>query len=126
MPTEITEEQGILRIRITGRWGRADSDRAQADVSDMVGERQIKGTVLDLREGQIDVSLPDALEMTIALGALFPRTTRHTVVIRDDPAMADVAQFAENVAVNRGIQLKVLSSTDAAVQWILEDTEARE
>jgi len=64
------------------------------------------------------LSFMDTMQVMSALPALgFPTGYRLALVITDEKMRAS-AQFAETVAVNRGVAVRVFDERDAAVRWL--------
>lgn len=66
----------------------------------------------------------DLYEFNASHYDVFPPRTRLAVVIPSDPAQAESARFAETVALNRGIAMRIFLEHDDAIRWLRQQAEA--
>ncbi|MBD3237927.1 MAG: hypothetical protein GF330_14605 [Candidatus Eisenbacteria bacterium] len=124
MAVEITLEQDVAVVHVHGRWAREDAEAALRDLAELARKHAPRATLLDLTRARIGASVMDTHETTLVLGRLFPHTVRHAVVVRPGGLEDQLAQFGENVAVNRGIKLKLFDDLEAAMHWAREPSRA--
>ncbi len=112
---------------------RGDMNIIQVDSFDVVSEADLKHTletVMKLREEHgttrvfIDASKQSSMPSPVSLFqfgndmAAHVRDMRFAVYFL--PGMVRDLAFLEDVAVNRGVQVKRFEAADAALQWLLE------
>jgi hypothetical protein len=110
----IRQEEGILVVDMSGDPSAAD---VRAMFAALLRHGEIRRALLVMRTAQC-LSLPDTMDVVAALPKMgFPRDYRIALLTTDD-AMRATSQFAEDVAVNRGIALHTFSERDKALSWL--------
>lgn len=79
-------------------------------------QRGITRVLCDERDLEYRLSTIDTYAVATAVVSHAPRVARVAIVC--NPASVEDAQFWENVAVNRGLTVKVFKEMDAARQWL--------
>ncbi len=126
MPTSFRTEKGILFVTITGKLSLDHALEARAETAEIVKGQAVRRVLGDIRNADVDVSTNDIFQCTAALADLFPSDTKHAVVFSSETCSREDAAFAENVAMNRGVLLKMFSQLDEARDWLLEDGSSRQ
>jgi hypothetical protein len=119
-PLSITDRESFLLVEFSGRFsveaGKQCVDR-MAEASVRLGRPKV---LLDCRRMTGDLSVFARFQV-----ADYGATKRHqlrqfALLGREDVVLPD--KFAENVAVNRGMNMKVFTDFDEAVLWLSQPT----
>jgi len=113
MDYSIRQEDGVLVVEMSGSPSIDDVRRMFVELRGKPGRRAL----LVLRTaGCLD--LPDTLEAVSALPQLGFAPDYRIALLTTDESMRPTGEFAENVAVNRGIPLHTFSDRGAALGWL--------
>ena len=117
-------EQGILVVTLVGDLSQQDALRVQQEASKRQKEHGIRGILVDARLARSRMSTIDRFELLSSFQERFSSTTKHAVVY--SPGNHDLSEvtFAENVAFNRGVRLKMFTDIDEARDWLSEKNES--
>jgi hypothetical protein len=111
-------EDGIVEIVHAGRMTIKEATASRKQAAAMMKARELRLVLADVSNTDHDESTIDLLEFNRSQYDVFPRFTRLAVVIPPDKSKFASAQFAENVAVNRGILMKIFLNKDEAMRWL--------
>ena len=113
MDYSIRQEGDLLVVEMSGSPSVEDTRRMFVELKASGG----RGALLVLRTAGC-LNLPDTMELVSGLPQLgFPPDFR-IALLTTDASMRPTSEFAENVAVNRGIPLHTFSNRDAALRWL--------
>lgn len=119
---EIVEKSGYVVAVLKGVRTPETLLAAAARTTTFCSERQISHLLIDLKgmTGRLDT-----LETFDIAGHELPRQKAVRRVLRsvilDHPENVERLRFFETVAINRGLNVKVFSDEDQAVEWLLAD-----
>ena len=106
----------ILAVRITGTVKRGESDAMLKEAIQEAASHSCERFLLDYREAQALISVVDVYDRPASYGRLeIPRTARLAVLQSSDFTHG---RFAEDVAHNRGYQLRFFDSPEPAIEWL--------
>lgn len=116
MPEElrIDKDRRTVEVRSYGIVSREDIAASIAAVQDIAAAEGISNVLVDATEQESMPSIVDIYE----LFSNHPGGLRVAVVGTKQPTAGDI-QFAETVAVNRGIRIKVFPSRADTEKWLL-------
>jgi hypothetical protein len=124
MPDKITIDGNILIVTPGQEWTNHQVLASRARVSRIVEGNGIKRILIDVRKSGVRMSTVEIFDLHDLHQHEFSKDTKHALLYSPaNIARADV-QFAENVAVNRGIYLKVFTDIESAKRWLQEDMGA--
>jgi hypothetical protein len=66
----------------------------------------------------VDLKIIELYEINKNHADLFPVGTKHAVIISQTTAKPGDEEFVENVAVNRGVHLKIFEDKEDAMGWL--------
>jgi hypothetical protein len=113
MDYSIRQEGDHLVVEMSGSPSVEDTRRMFVELKKQGGTRAL--LVVGTRGC---LNLPDTMDAVSALPQLgFPADYR-VALLTTDESMRTTGEFAENVAVNRGIPLHSFSNRDAALRWL--------
>ncbi|MDQ8037213.1 MAG: hypothetical protein REI12_07305 [Pedobacter sp.] len=118
MSYEITRREDLGALQLT-HTGLADIDELTTAREKVIGDLQRQGCgrlLVDVRRVEHELGMQDHFEFTAAHASLLPPGLRVAVVVRPD--FPHIAQFIENVAVNRGVVLSVFEEAQDAEHWL--------
>lgn len=119
MPHElkINRELEIIELKAFGILVKEDMQKTIDDMRKLSDIEGIKEILADVTDVEFGPSLLDTFE----LFSKFPRDLKQAVFSNaplPENLMKDV-MFIEDVSVNRGLQTRVFSSREVALQWLL-------
>lgn len=114
----------LLRVEVTGDFSRSDALETIDPTLEVLIQHSLKKVLVDIRQVKgnpstmdryaFSVSLAEKLNKACRVGA-DPRT--RFGFVGNEP-MVEKGRFGETVAVNRGLNLKVMENMDEALQWL--------
>jgi hypothetical protein len=109
-------EDDIIRVVVTGVFSL---DLARAVVGSAIRaceEHRLVRALADIRSMQGDMATLDRYEAGTYGAKMIPRTIAVAMLARPDQISPD--SFFENVLVNRGVNLRVFSDQEEALEWL--------
>jgi hypothetical protein len=119
-------EHGIVEVVHTGRMTIKEATASRNEAGETMAERGLSNVLADVSRTEHDRTTLDLFEFNASHYDVFPSGSRLAVVIPPDPVNAEPAHFAETVAVNRGIAMKIFLSYDEAFAWLARREELTE
>ena len=115
---KITPTEHYLLVEFTGQF-EVDSAKRSVDalVESCIKTKNPK-VLFDIRSMTGDLSTLDRYRVGQYGSDTITRTTRFAMLARADQVSPD--KFFENIAVNRGLNLKVFTNIDETVAWLKE------
>jgi hypothetical protein len=120
MPTSIEIENDILFISVTGECPLNELQSTQLKASTISKEQGIHRILVDLRQACLDLKTIQLFEINKSHVDLFPLGTKHALIISQVTGNPGDEKFVENVAVNRGVLLKIFVDIENAMEWLEE------
>jgi len=111
-------EDGIVEVVHTGRMTITEATESRTEAAAIMADRGLRLILADVSDTDHDETTLDLFNFNASHYDVFPPSTRLAVVIPPDPLKANSAQFAETVAVNRGIKMKIFLGKDDAMDWL--------
>ncbi len=120
MAYTVDVEQGASYVSaaLTGEITIFDLEGIRDDSSRAMQDHGLTRLLLDASRSTPTQSVADDFDFTSELKAHFPRNVRHAIIHR--PEAAAHMKFVEDVARNRGLNLRVFFDRAAALDWLLE------
>jgi hypothetical protein len=118
-------EDGILEIVHTGRMTIQEATESRNEAAGIMNERGLRYVLADVSQTDHSEATMDLYEFNASHYEVFPPRTRLAVVIPPDPSKAKSAEFAETVALNRGIAMRIFLEYDDAIRWLRQEAEAQ-
>lgn len=118
MSYEITRREDISALQLT-HTGHADISELSAAREQVINDLTDQGCgrlLVDVRHVEHELGMQDHFEFTPANASLLPMGLHVAVVVRPD--FPHIAQFIENVAVNRGVMLGIFEEAQDAEHWL--------
>lgn len=113
-------EPGILEIVHTGIMTVREAHASRDEAGPILKAHGLRRVLADVSQTNHDDSTMDLFKFNSTHYDVFPRGTRIAAVIPPDPEHRESAQFAETVASNRGIAMKIFLTYEEAKNWLLE------
>jgi hypothetical protein len=124
MPHKITVlDSGIVEIVHTGLLTLREATASRDEAAPMMKERGLNLVLADVSQADHTDSTMDLFNFNASHYDVFLPGTLIAVVIPPDPAKAESARFAETVATNRGIAMRIFLEYDAALNWLARTLE---
>jgi hypothetical protein len=118
---DIERRKGYLLFRVTGQ---NSPETVQSYMRDIVAACKTRECFRILIDEQLDGERLDTLEIfSLASDGAMRALGFFQAIAYVDPRMGEMAEFAETVAVNRGMPFKSFSTIDAAETWLLKQNE---
>ena len=115
---QIRSKGDVMLVTVEGKWDKGTATQARHKTSSMATRDGFKAMLIDLRNAQVLMSVTDIVELTPYLKEDFPHGFRHALVVPDDSVLSENTRFAENLAVNNGINLRMFSDYEKAISWL--------
>jgi hypothetical protein len=115
-------ETGIVEIVHTGDMTIVEATASRNEASAIMMERDLHLVLADVSQTNHDDSTMDLLSFNASHYDVFPKNSKLAVVIPSDPSHAAPARFAETVALNRGITMRIFLEYNYAMNWLLESS----
>lgn len=117
MPEKITfnEKLGIIEILSFGDVTREDSLLSLKKINELMEQTGCRKLLSDTRKQE---STPDAADI-YNFGKNLPHSIKLAVIVSENQPTLDDVVFVDNVAYNRGINVKMFHSKDTAVKWLI-------
>lgn len=120
MPHKITLlSSDIVEIVHTGDMTVVEATASRNEAAAMMKVRGLLRILVDVSQTNHDDSTLDLMEFNASHYDVFPLGTQIAVVGPSDPDMQEIAQFAETVALNRGIAMRIFHRYDDAMNWLI-------
>jgi hypothetical protein len=119
MPEVVTvrEDLEIIEVRSYGETSKDELARSRKEVSDIMHEQGIRKVLVDARDL---TTLPSTFPLFL-FGKSFAEAdilrTMMMAVVKSKKTTKDVT-FIETVARNRGVDMRIFDSMDAAIDWL--------
>lgn len=114
-------DSGVVEIVHTGDMSIVEATASRNEAAAMMKERDLDLVLADVSKTNHDESTMDLMNFNASHYDVFPAGTRLAVVIPSDPSKSASARFAETVALNRGIAMRIFLEYDQAKSWLLEN-----
>ena len=114
----IIQEEAYIRFDYTGEFSIVMGKQCIDAMVEACSQTQISKALLDCRNmtGEINIfSSFMVAEYGVKMIGIISKTA---LVAREDQMLSD--NFVENVAVNRGVNLKLFTDADEAIDWLKE------
>ena len=114
----IIQEEAYIRFDYTGEFSIVMGKQCIDAMVEACSQTQISKALLDCRNmtGEIQIfSSFMVAEYGVKMIGIISKTT---LVVREDQMLH--GNFVENVAVNRGVNLKIFTDADEAIDWLKE------
>jgi len=114
----IIQEEAYIRFDYTGEFSEVMGKQCIDAMVEACSQVQISKALLDCRNmtGEIQIfSSFMVAEYGVKMIGIISKTT---LVVREDQMLH--GNFVENVAVNRGVNLKIFTDADEAIDWLKE------
>ena len=116
--TEFDETSGICIVKVTGQHKRPQDSMVLQQLARKISEQLgCHKFLFDMRESEIIADALDTYETGKVPGDLDHTQLRQKVALVYSGDLS-THKFLEDVAVNRGYQLRVFGNMDAALEWL--------
>jgi len=116
----INVESGNIVVQHTGRLTAQAIEASRREVAELAAERHLSGILLDLSPATSSLPFIDIFELGSGQGSVLPPSVVVAVVYRPDQFSAEDIDFAEDISLNRGIQMRAFTDSETAQQWLLD------
>ena len=113
--TRIIEEDKFVLSRFDGLLTLAELENGRRQIKDVLRQCRWEKALVDLRGVRPAVSTIELLEFNKAHATELPNTK---IAILIDHELEDDGMFSENVAVNRGVNYRIVFDEESAKKWL--------
>ena len=114
----IEEKEGYVYFDYTAEFSEAAGKQCIDAMIEKCRQVQIPRALLDCRKMTGDIPLFKSFMVVLYGRNMSGVISQTALVVREDQIFAD--NFVENVAVNRGINLKIYTDIEEAIDWLQE------
>ena len=120
MPYDVkfVEDGNYVSGTMTGDITETDLKSIRSEMNDLLNAHSCVRLLVDASGGTNKQSFMTDFEFTAQHRTELPPGTSHAVVIRSD--QKEHMQFVENVAQNRGVNLRLFLDRNEAISWLKE------
>lgn len=114
----------LLRVEVAGDFSRAKALETIDPTLEVLIQHSLKKVLVDIRQVEGNPSTMDRYSFSVSLAEKLNRACSAGADLRTQfgfvgkEPMVEKGRFGETVAVNRGLNLKVMESMDEALQWL--------
>ena len=112
----IYQEGDIIRVVVTGVFSLGLAKQVVDAAIRVCEESHLVRALVDIRPMQGDLATLDRYEAGTYGAKVIPRAVAVAMLARQDQISPD--SFFENVLVNRGVNLRVFSDPEEAIEWL--------
>lgn len=124
MPYEVSHiaEDGYLRIVHRGAGDPAEYRSAHLHLAELLAAHKLTKLLVDVREVTNKIPVSSLFWLISSLPDIFPTRCRISIIV--NPGVQTDAGFVENVAQNRGLDLRNFHTHEEALEWLLKQKNA--
>jgi hypothetical protein len=111
-------DSGVVKVTHSGRMTIVEASASRTEAAAIMKELGLVLILADVSQTDHDETTTDLYEFNSSHYDVFPPRSRLAVVIPPVPEQAASARFAETVALNRGIRMKIFLTCDEALMWL--------
>ena len=115
---ELVKDAKYVRVALTGELTRNDLENAREETIRALTANGWNRLLVDVTRGNRKLSVAEDFEFTSEHQSSFPAGVRTALVIRPDEL--EYFRFTENVAQNRGVNMKLFLDKIQALNWLLD------
>ena len=115
---ELVKDAKYVRVVLTGEVTRNDLENARDKANRALTACGWNRLLVDVTQGNRKLSVAEDFEFTTEHQSSFPMGIRMALVVRPDEL--GYFRFTENVAQNRGVNMKLFLDKIQALNWLLE------
>lgn len=108
------EDLGLILVRSYGTVSADEMEASVGRVGELAGEKCAVKVLVDAENLE---SMPGEGDIFF-LASTFPRTARIAVLLSREKAVRESLRFGENVARNRGLNIRTFPSKTEALLWL--------
>ena len=114
----ITEKEAYVRFDYTGEFSQSAGKQCIDTMVEACSQLQIRKALLDCRNMTGEIPILESFMVAQYGGKMRDFISKTALVGREEQMLPD--NFVENVAVNRGIHLKIFTDIEEAIDWLKE------
>ena len=115
---KITEKEAYVRFDYSGEFSEAAGKQCIDTMVETCSQLRIRKALLDCRKMTGEIQILESF-MVAQYGVIMRGSISKTALVgREDQMLPD--NFVENVAVNRGVNLKIFTDIEEAIAWLKE------
>jgi len=118
---EYDPDKSIVRLTLQGDASLAEFEQARSDAGNQLARHQTNYLLVDARQLVNTITTFELFQFNSSHSANHPQGVRIAGLARSDQ-MED-GLFAENVAQNRGVMMKMFTDDETAVAWLSDQTD---
>jgi hypothetical protein len=110
------QEEGYIRFDYTGEFNEVMGKTCINAMVEACSQVQISNALLDCRNMIGEIQIFDSFKVAEYGVKMWGIISKTALVGREDQMLSD--NFVENVAFNRGVNLKIFTDVDEAIDWL--------
>ncbi len=115
---KIIQKKGYILFNFTGEFSQEAGKQCIDAMVEVCSQSQISRALLDCRNMTGEIEIMDSFMVAKYGVKMIGSISKFALVGREDQMFPD--NFVENVAVNRGINLKLFTDIEKAIDWLKE------
>jgi hypothetical protein len=114
----IIQKEAYVRFDYTGEFSEAAGKQCVDAMVEACSQLQFSKALLDCRKMTGEIQILESFMVAQYGGKMRGFLSKTALVGREDQMLPD--NFVENVAVNRGVNLKIFTDIEEAIDWLKE------
>ena len=114
----IIQKEDYVRFDYTGDFSEVAGKQCIDAMVEACSQLQLSKALLDCRKMTGEIQLLESFMVAKYGGKMRGSLSKTALVGREDQMLPD--NFVENVAVNRGVNLKIFTDVEEAINWLKE------
>lgn len=114
----IIQKEAYVRFDYTGEFSQAVGKQCIDAMVEACSQLQLSKALLDCRKMTGEIQILESFMVAEYGGKMRGFLSKTALVGREDQMLPD--NFVENVAVNRGVNLKIFTDIEDAIDWLKE------
>ncbi len=114
----IIQKEAYIRFDFTGDFSEATGKQCIDAMIEAGGQLQLSKALLDCRAMTGEIHIIESFQVAKYSVKMIGFISKIALVGREDQMFPD--NFVENVAVNRGVNLKIFTDVEKAIDWLKE------
>ena len=114
----IIQKETYIRFDFTGQFSEVTGKQCIDAMVEACSQLQVSKALLDCRKMTGEIKILESFTVAEYGGKMRGFLSKTALVGREDQMLSD--NFVENVAVNRGVNLKIFTDVEEAIDWLKE------
>ncbi len=116
-----SDEGKYVELVYKGEFTAAELDSSRSEGHEILVRNGWRRVLVDVTTAQAYPATVDYFDFASRLGDYTPRNFKIALIVKEE--RKEIGRFVENVAVNRGMDVRCFTGREAALEWLLEERD---